>query len=127
MEKIDRQIQQLKERLAALGPMRPGTLTRQYRNPRERQGAFWQISYTYRMKSRTEYVRESQLSVVRQEIAEFRRYKKLIARWVELALRRSQLRSQQARHRANLGPRRAPNPRKTASGAKTAPNIHAPI
>ena len=31
--------------------------TRQYKDPQHHAGAYWQISYTRRMKSRTEYVR----------------------------------------------------------------------
>jgi len=123
LKKIDRQIQRLKERLARLGPMRPGTLTRQYRKPRPRQGAFWQISYTHQMKSRTEYVRPNELAAVRQEIAQFRRYKKLTARWVELALRRSQIRLQQARAEANLERPSARKRRKINPGPKNPPNI----
>ena len=36
--------------------MRPGSLTRQYEDRKNRTGACRQISYTRRMKSRTEYV-----------------------------------------------------------------------
>ena len=114
---IDQQIQRLKAQLAGLGPMRPGTLSRQYRKPRERQGAFWQISFTHQMKSRTEYVRESELAAIRQEIAAFRRYKKLTARWVELALLRSQTRLQQIRAGANPeshSAKKRPKPKSTS-------------
>jgi hypothetical protein len=111
---IDRRIQRVKEQLVALGPMRPGTLTRQYRQPREKRGAFWQLSYTHQMKSRTEYVRPTELTLIRQEIAAFRRYKQLTARWVELALRRSQTNLQQARASSNLASRPAPNRPKPA-------------
>jgi hypothetical protein len=44
------------------------------------------------MKSHTEYVPKAQAAMVRQEIAVYRRYKRLTARWIELALRRSRLR-----------------------------------
>jgi hypothetical protein len=54
---IERKLVQIKEALGQIGPMRPGSLTRQYRNPKERTGAYWQISYTRQMKSHTEYVR----------------------------------------------------------------------
>ena len=127
LKKIDARIQRVIDQLAALGPMRPGTLTRQYRKPRERQGPFWQISYTHQMKSRTEYVRESELTAVRQEIAAFRRYKKLAARWVELALRRSQTRLHQARANANLPPTSPKNPPKTTSAPNGPTNIRATI
>ena len=97
LKAIEEQIQRVKDQLLALGPMRPGSLSRQYRKPRQRQEAFWQISYTHQMKSRSEYVRPNEVAAVRREIVEFRRYKKLTARWVELALRRSQTRLQQIR------------------------------
>lgn len=127
MKKIDAAIQKIKDQLAALGPMRPGTLTRQYRQPRQRQGAFWQISYTHQMQSRTEYVRKNELPVVRQEIATFRRFKKLTARWVELALRRSQATLRQARAQANPEPRPRKNRAKPAPAAHRPANIHAPL
>lgn len=124
---IDEQIQRVKARLLVLGPMRPGALSRQYRNPRQRQGAFWQISYTHQMKSRSEYVRPNEVAAVRQEIAEFRRYKKLSARWVDLALKRSQARLQQSRASANVVPPSPLKPRKSASAPNDTINIHAPI
>ena len=127
LKTIDQQIQRVKDLLLALGPMRPGTLSRQYRNPRQRQGAFWQISYTHQMKSRSEYVRPNEVVAVRQEIAVFRRYKKLTVRWVDLALRRSQTRLHQARANANLQPSSPKNPPKTISAPNGPTNIRATI
>jgi len=104
---FDHRIQHLQAQLARLGPMRPGTLTRQYRRPEQRQGAYYQLSYTYQMKSRTEYVPKGQVAMVRQEITVYQRYKKLIAQWVDLALRRSRLRMHLARSAAaQSGPKR---------------------
>src|SRR3989304_401824 len=97
---FDRRIHHLQTQLAQLGPMRPGTLTRQYRRPDRRQGAYHQLSYTYQMKSHTEYVPKGQVAMVRQEIAVYQRYKKLIAQWVDLALGRSRLRMHLARSTA---------------------------
>ena len=124
---IDGQIQRVRAQLAGLGPMRPGTLTRQYRQPRERQGAFWQLSYTHQMKSRSEYVRPNEVAEVRQEIAAFRRFRKLTTRWVDLALRRSQRRLQLARASSNLEPRQPRNRPKSASAANPATNIRDPL
>jgi hypothetical protein len=101
LEKLDRQIQWIKDQLRELGPMRPGTLTRQYRQPRRRQGAYYQISYTFRMHSHTDYVHPGQLAEVRPELTAYRRYKRLTARWVQLALRRSQWRMKRARSPAS--------------------------
>lgn len=92
LSQIDRRIQTLQEQLARLDPMRPGTLSRQYRQPRQKQGAYYQISYTYQMKSHTEYVPKNQVEAVRTEIAAYQRYKKLMGQWVDWALQRSRLR-----------------------------------
>lgn len=98
---LDRQIQRIQIRLAKLGPLRPGTLSRQYRQPDLQKGAYYQLSYTYRMKSHTEYVPRDQVRIVRQEIAAYQRYKRLTAQWIDLALQRSRLRMQLARSTAS--------------------------
>ena len=89
LEICDRQIQAIKDQLAALGPLRPGSLTRQYRQPRRRQGAYYQVSYTLRMRSHTDFVRPNEVAQLRQELAAYRRFKQLTARWVQVALRQS--------------------------------------
>ena len=91
---FDRRIQSIQTQLAHLGPMRPGSLTRQYRRPQQQQGAYYQLSYTYQMKSQTEYVPKRQVATVRKEITAYQRYKKLTAQWIDLALQRSRLRMQ---------------------------------
>ena len=57
MSQIERKMATIQKTLGRIGPMRPGSLTRQYHNPKKRTGAYWQLSYTRRMKSHTEYVR----------------------------------------------------------------------
>ena len=51
IRQIEQRIVRIKAALQAIGPMRPGSLTRQHRDPANRAGAYWQISYTRRMKS----------------------------------------------------------------------------
>jgi hypothetical protein len=92
LKRVENQIERIKQELVALGFMRPGSITRQYRFPKERRRPFYQISYTYRMRSRSEYVRPENVAALRKETANFRRFKKLIDRWVGLALAASQLR-----------------------------------
>ena len=53
-EQLAGQIERVKQQLQQLGPMRPGAISRQYRNPKEKKRPFYQISYTHRMKSRSE-------------------------------------------------------------------------
>src|SRR5437868_15169809 len=73
IQQIERRIDRVKTALLEIGPMRPGSLTRQYKDPQHHAGAYWQISYTRRMKSRTEYVRREWVKDVRRQIASHKR------------------------------------------------------
>ena len=57
LDPIEKKIAKIKEELVRIGEMRPGSLTYQYQKPKEKKGGFYQISYTHRMKSKTEYVK----------------------------------------------------------------------
>ncbi len=97
IQQIERRIARIKEELQTMGPMRPGSLTRQYRDPENSAGAYWQISYTRHMKSRTEYVRREWVTEVRKQIATHKRFKRLIDQWVDLGIEHSQLDMQLAK------------------------------
>src|SRR4030065_798588 len=88
MGQIERRIARIKEALGRIGPMRPGSRTRQYRNPKERMGAYWQISYTRQMKSHTEYVRSEWEPNIRKQIATYKRFTRLIEQWIDVSLQR---------------------------------------
>ena len=88
--RIENRIQTIKSRLQDIGPMRPGSLTMQYRNRKEATGEFFQISYTHKMKSKTEYVRPKFVSELRQKIRNYKKFKKLIEQWVALGILHSQ-------------------------------------
>jgi len=96
IRQIDRGIERIKAALTRIGPMRPGSLTRQYKDRVNKTGAYWQISYTRQMKSRTEYVREEWVPEVRRQIAMHKRFKRLIDQWIELDIERSKLSLQMA-------------------------------
>jgi hypothetical protein len=92
LERTEARLEKVKRALLTLGPMRPGSITRQYRLPKENKHPFFQISYTHHMHSRSEYVRPENLAVLRRETANFRRFKSLVNRWIDLALNASKLR-----------------------------------
>ena len=96
LERLESRIERIRQELQNLGPMRPGSVSRQYRDPKNRQHLFYQISYTHRMRGRSEYVRPENVDALRKETATFKRFRKLIDRWVDLALKASQLRVRQA-------------------------------
>ena len=92
VRQIERKIGRIKEALDEIGPMRPGSLTRQYRDPEERVGAYWQVSYTRQMRSRTEYVRREWVTETRRQIATYKRFKRMVDQWVDLSIEHAQLR-----------------------------------
>jgi hypothetical protein len=91
IQQIEGKIDRIKEELKHIGAMRPGSLTRQFKNPQRKTGAYWQISYTRQMKSRTEYVRAEWVSELRRQIASYRRFKRLVDQWVDLSIEHSRL------------------------------------
>ncbi len=94
-ETIERRIRSIQQRIANLGPMRPGTLTVQYREPISKRHPFNQLSYTHRSKSRSDYIRPECLKTVREEVAVYRRFRKLAEEWVDLSIQASKLRMRQ--------------------------------
>ena len=91
VQQIERRIERIKGALSHIGPMRPGSLTRQYKDRKNKTGAYWQISYTRQMKSRTEYVRAEWVEAIRRQIATHKRFKRLIDQWIDLDIERSKL------------------------------------
>lgn len=91
LAKIKKEIEGIKARIAEIGVVRPGSLTRQYKDPKNKRGAYDQVSYTHRMQSRTEYVRSGSLAQVRRQIRDYNKLKRLIERWVALGIEYSRL------------------------------------
>ena len=102
IQNLEPRIQQIKAELAALGEMRPGSLSRQYnvcgkpncrckdpQNP-QRHGPYYQLSWVHRGKSTTQFIRPPLLPQVRAQIAMHRKFRKLTEEWVNLALRQTQ-------------------------------------
>lgn len=99
IQNLEPRIQQIKAELAALGEMRPGSLSKQYnvcgkpncrckdpQNP-QRHGPYYQLSWVHRGKSSTQFIRPPLLPQVRAQIAAYNMFRKLTDQWVHLALR----------------------------------------
>jgi hypothetical protein len=91
LSKIEKKIEKIKQQLVTIQQMRPGSLTRQYRNPKDKTGAYYQLSYTHKMKSRTEYVRSEFVDLIEEQISEYKRFRKLVDQWVELSIEHSKM------------------------------------
>jgi hypothetical protein len=88
---MEAEIDRIKQQIFELGNMRPGSLTRQMRKSKEKYGAYWQLSYTYRGKGKTEYIRDAFAGQVKTETTNFKRYRKLTDRLIELSIKLSRL------------------------------------
>lgn len=96
-------IEQAKAEIAALGDLRPGTISEQYNtcktpncrckaDPPQRHGPYWQLSYSRGGRSRTESVHPEHLTQVRAEILAYKQLQKLLAQWIDAAIELDRLR-----------------------------------
>jgi hypothetical protein len=97
LKQLENEIRKIKNEVSKLGPMRPGTLSMQYKVPAEKKGPYFQLSYTHKMKSRTQYVRQEWVDEIRGQIEVYKRFRKLIEEWIDLSIEYSQLRMKQAK------------------------------
>ena len=94
---IERRIDRIKAELTAIGDLRPGSLSRQYKDPETGSGPYYQLSYTLDMRSRTEYIRRDCVSDIRRQIRNYKHFKKLCAEWIALGIEHSRLAMKLAR------------------------------
>ena len=90
IQKLEAKILKLKQSIAGLGALRPGSVSQQIaggenRKPRK----YWQISYTYKMRSRTDYLRDDLAKSVENETLEYKKFKKIIDEIIELSIQLS--------------------------------------
>ena len=81
LDSIDKEISEIRTEMASIGPMRPGSLSRQSRKKADDSyGAYWHLSYTHKGKGHTHYVRDEWAPQIQSEIENYRRFKKLLER-----------------------------------------------
>ncbi len=100
-------IERIKTLLAALGDMRPGSISEQYNvcgNPNcrckdpenpKKHGPYYQLSYTHNGKHTTEHVKRDVVNDAKQQIKNFRRFKELTDEWVDLSVTVAKMRKAQ--------------------------------
>ena len=107
--KMQTRIEEIKKRLAALGEMRPGSLSKQYNvcgnptcrckdpeNPKK-HGPYYQVSYTHKGKSTTQFVKRGTVTEVKTQLKNYQTFKKLIDEWVDLSVKIARLRKKEER------------------------------
>ena len=86
LAKWQAQLARTQAELAQLGPMRPGSLSQQYKDPAKKTGAYWQLSYTHNMRSRSRYVRPAEVARIKTLLANFKRFRELVDHCVDLSV-----------------------------------------
>jgi hypothetical protein len=91
LAKIEQRIVEIKQELMCIGEMRPGSLTKQYRTKEDKKWEFYQLSYTHKMKSKTNYVRAHHVAELREQIKTYKKFKKLVEKWIDLSIEHSKI------------------------------------
>jgi hypothetical protein len=97
---LEQRIEKLLIKLVKIGPMRPGSISKQYRDRKNQRGVYYQLSYTHKMKSRTEHVWPEHVKMLRAEIAEYKKFKVLTTELVDLSIELSKAKVARLRHEA---------------------------
>lgn len=100
---IDEKILRLKQQLLALGPLHPGSLSRQYQvcgkpgcKCRDQKrpsphGPYTKLTYVYHGKFTCRFVRAESVAEVTALLATFKTFRQLTDDWIALAIQRAQL------------------------------------
>ena len=102
-DQIERQIEKLKRQLAALGDLRPGSLSTQFNvcgspgcrckaTPPEKHGPYYQVSFTRKGKGSSKFIRKEDLPAIRKQLKNYETMKILVDQWIDLATELSNLR-----------------------------------
>lgn len=108
-KQIEHRIEAVKRQLADLGPMHPGSLSEQYnvcgnpgcrcKDPKDpqRHGPYYQLSYTWRGKSSTRFVRQEGVARMQEMVANYKRFRELVNECVDLSLELEKVERAQAK------------------------------
>lgn len=87
-EKIQAEIDRVKQEIAGIGPMRPGSLSKQKRAWGK---TYWHLSYYHRGQGHTAYVSEEQLESVQQALQNYRNFQELCKVLIDYSLEMANL------------------------------------
>ena len=106
---IENKVAGIRQKLQEIGPMRPGSLNKQYtvcgkagcrcvdsKNPRK-HGPYYQLSYVHQGKSTTRFIRAQFVQEIKKELANYKKFRQLTEEWVRLSLECSSIRLESRR------------------------------
>ncbi len=91
---IEKRIERIKKKLMKIGPMRPGSLSKQYSvctkegckcmdpiDPRK-HGPYYQLSYVRKGKSTTRFIRPPFVKNIQKQLLNYKTFKSLTDEWI---------------------------------------------
>ena len=98
-EQMEREIEEIKRNLLALGPMHPGSVSRQYQqcgNPAckcmhpetpQKHGPYYKLAYVHRGKRVCRFVRAACVDEMKVRLAAYKTFRSLVDKWVALSIK----------------------------------------
>ncbi|MFZ4396113.1 MAG: DUF6788 family protein [Kiritimatiellia bacterium] len=98
VSKLEAEIDDIRRKLVALGPIHPGSVSLQYQtcgNPNcrclrkdnpERHGPYAKLTYVYRGRNVSRFVRAGCVEALSPRLAMFNEFRRLIDRWIALSI-----------------------------------------
>ena len=105
---LERRIERIKQKLNALGDLRPGHLSEQYNvcgNPRcrckadppKKHGPYFQLGWTRKRKSTTRFIRKPGLPAIREQLRNYDQLQALVDQWIDAAIEICELKLHESR------------------------------
>jgi hypothetical protein len=101
--KLQREIRAVKQALEELGAMHPGSVSMQYQrcgrsgcrcmdpgHPRP-HGPYHKLAYVHRGKPACRFVRADCAEQIKERVATYKTFRKLMDRWIELSIQQTQI------------------------------------
>jgi hypothetical protein len=98
LDRLESEIDKVKQELLALGPMHPGSVSRQYQvcgNPAcrcmhpkrpRRHGPYYKLAYVHHGKPVCRFVRADCVEAVKKRLLTHKRFRALMDKWIELSI-----------------------------------------
>ena len=103
IEELESEIAAIKQKLLKLGPMHPGSVSRQYQvcgNPAckcmhpkkpQKHGPYHKLSYVYRGKPVCRFIRAACVDAMNERMAIYKEFRSLMDQWIELSIQRGMI------------------------------------
>lgn len=99
---LEARIERIKREVVKLDRIHPGSLSQQYNvcgnaqcrckaDPPQKHGPYHQVSFTWRGKSSSRFVRKEDLARVKRELKNYQRLRELTDEWIELSFELAKL------------------------------------